>query len=59
MADTRVSNKSNLIAPSIQGGNWDNSIGPEIVWNTGFVDSYGSFLNALSVERHVSYPPFP
>ena len=38
--------KNNLIAPSVTTG-WT----PEMVWDTGFMDAYGQYLNALTVER--------
>lgn len=47
-ADTQISNRNNiLIGPSVSSGDWT----PEQVWDTGFVDSYGSSLGYLSVEQ--------
>ncbi|KAI0643303.1 hypothetical protein C8Q79DRAFT_915544 [Trametes meyenii] len=55
--DDKVSNKKTLIAPSIQGGNWqapDGSkpLGAELVWDTGFVQAYDQYLSALAVEHY-------
>ncbi|KAI0668268.1 hypothetical protein C8Q78DRAFT_1099695 [Trametes maxima] len=55
--DIKVNNKKTLIAPSIQGGNWqapDGSkpLGAELVWDTGFVQAYDQYLSALAVEHY-------
>ncbi|KAI0739382.1 glycoside hydrolase family 79 protein [Daedaleopsis nitida] len=59
MTEAKVTKKNNLIAPSTQGNNWADAngqrpLGPDLVWDTGFLDSYGQFLNALSVEHYPS-----
>lgn len=40
-------NRRLLIGPNIATGDWT----PEMVWNTGFVDSYNENLAFLSVEQ--------
>lgn len=45
-ADTNISNKTMLIAPSVSV-NWT----PEQIWDTGFIDSYNQSLGILSVEK--------
>lgn len=49
--DEHVSNRGLLIGPNINTGDWT----PEMVWNTGFVDSYSSNLAYLAVEQYVIY----
>jgi len=39
--------KLNLIAPNLQG-TWT----PEMVWNTGFLTTYGSNMSAIAVEHY-------
>ncbi len=46
LSNDQVPIKNNLIAPSVTSG-WT----PEQVWDTGFMDAYGQYLNALTVER--------
>ncbi|KAI0750899.1 glycoside hydrolase family 79 protein [Daedaleopsis nitida] len=48
-SDSQIPVKNNLIAPSVTSG-WT----PEMVWDTGFIDAYGQYLSALSVERYSS-----
>ncbi|CDO73856.1 Glycoside Hydrolase Family 79 protein [Trametes cinnabarina] len=53
--DAKITNKKSLIAPSTAGGNWpvgQSVLGPEPVWNTGFVQAYDQWLSALAVERY-------
>lgn len=45
--DTSIPNKGILIGPNVNTGEWT----PEMVWNTGFVDSYSSSLGYLAVEQ--------
>ncbi|KAH9914072.1 glycoside hydrolase family 79 protein [Epithele typhae] len=47
-ADSKVSNKNNLIAPNLASGNW----WPEDIWNTGFMEAYGSSLQYLAMEHY-------
>ncbi|KAI0774365.1 glycoside hydrolase family 79 protein [Fomes fomentarius] len=49
LSNDQVPIKNNLIAPSVTSG-WT----PEQVWDTGFIDAYGQYLNALTVERYAS-----
>ena len=46
-ADAGIPNKNMLIGPSVATGPWT----PEDVWNTGFIQTYGPHLFALSVEQ--------
>ncbi|TFK48176.1 hypothetical protein OE88DRAFT_1635030 [Heliocybe sulcata] len=46
--DNSVSNKNNLIAPNLASGDWT----PEMVWDTGFINTYTSNLGALAVEHY-------
>ncbi|KIM41887.1 glycoside hydrolase family 79 protein [Hebeloma cylindrosporum] len=46
--DEHVSNRGLLIGPNVNTGDWT----PEMVWNTGFVDSYSSNLAYLAVEHY-------
>ena len=39
--------KNMLISPSVATGPWT----PEQVWDTGFLDTYNSYLSALAVEQ--------
>ncbi|KAI0659525.1 glycoside hydrolase superfamily [Cubamyces menziesii] len=45
--DAKIKSKNKLIAPSVQG-QWT----PEDVWNTGFLDSYGSSLDVIAMEHY-------
>jgi len=47
--DEHVINRRLLIGPNVNTGQWT----PEMVWNTGFVDSYSSNLAYLAVEQCV------
>ena len=47
--DAKIKSKNKLIAPSVQG-QWT----PEDVWNTGFLDSYGSSLDVIAMEQYVA-----
>ncbi|KAF8952441.1 hypothetical protein BDZ97DRAFT_1640845, partial [Flammula alnicola] len=47
--DANVPNKNLLIGPNVNSGDWT----PEMVWNTGFVDSYSQSLAYLAVEQYV------
>ncbi|KAJ6599975.1 glycoside hydrolase family 79 protein [Mycena vulgaris] len=47
-ADDAVPVKNNLIGPSVATGDWT----PEMVWDTGFIDSYSANLMALAVEHY-------
>ena len=53
-ADSGIPNKNMLICPSVATGAWT----PELVWDTGFINTYGSYLTALAVEQYVSVIPF-
>ena len=46
-ADSGIPNKNMLICPSVATGAWT----PELVWDTGFINTYGSYLTALAVEQ--------
>ncbi|KAF9555149.1 hypothetical protein CPC08DRAFT_145293 [Agrocybe pediades] len=46
--DAHLTNRNLLIGPSVSTGDWT----PEMVWNTGFVDSYSNNLAFLSVEHY-------
>ncbi|KAI0651080.1 glycoside hydrolase family 79 protein [Trametes meyenii] len=46
-ADSQVPIKNNIIAPSVSG-TW----APELIWDTGFVEAYTSYLSHLAVERY-------
>jgi hypothetical protein len=46
-ADNGIPNKNMLICPSVATGPWS----PEQVWDTGFIDTYKSYLTALAVEQ--------
>jgi hypothetical protein len=46
-ADPGITRKNMLICPSVATGAWT----PEQVWDTGFIQTYGQFLAALSVEQ--------
>ena len=50
--DEHISNRGLLIGPNINTGDWT----PEMVWNTGFVDSYSPNLAYLAVEQYISNP---
>ena len=45
--DPQISNRSMLIAPSVATGTWT----PEMVWNTGFIQTYSQYLAYLAVEQ--------
>jgi hypothetical protein len=45
--DEHVVNQRLLIGPNIATGDWT----PEMVWNTGFVDTFSSNLAYLAVEQ--------
>ena len=51
--DEHSVNRGLLIGPNVNTGAWT----PEMVWNTGFVDSYSSNLAYLAVEQRVANPP--
>ena len=40
----------------MQGADWGPR--PEAVWDTGFVQAYDQYLNALSVEQYVPLHAF-
>ena len=46
-ADSGIPNKNMLIGPSVATGPWT----PELVWDTGFINTYSSYLFALAVEQ--------
>lgn len=46
-SNTDIHNKTNLIGPSLSLANWQM----EQVWDTPFLQDYGSQLSALSVEK--------
>ncbi len=46
-SDSQVPVKNNLIAPSVSSSGWT----PEQVWDTGFVEAYSDYLQALAVEQ--------
>ena len=46
-ADSLITVKNRVIAPSTSYAQWS----PEQVWDTGFVDAYGSYLSHLAVEQ--------
>jgi hypothetical protein len=46
-ANSGIPNKNMLICPSVATGPWT----PEQVWDTGFIDTYNSYLSALAVEQ--------
>ena len=48
--DANVKNQNLLIGPNIASGPWT----PEMVWNTGFVQTYSPQLAYLAVEQCVS-----
>lgn len=48
-SDSQVPVKNNLIAPSVSSSGWT----PEQVWDTGFVEAYSDYLQALAVEQYV------
>ncbi|KDR78254.1 hypothetical protein GALMADRAFT_266767 [Galerina marginata CBS 339.88] len=48
--DINLPNKGLLIGPSVSSAAWS----PEMVWDTGFVDSYSAQLAFLSVEHYPS-----
>jgi len=50
--DQHISNRGLLIGPNINTGDWT----PEMVWNTGFVDSYSPNLAYLAVEQYIFNP---
>lgn len=50
--DKHVVNQDLLVAPNINPSGWT----PEMVWDTGFVDSYSQNLAYLAVEQYVRYP---
>jgi hypothetical protein len=50
--DEHITNRGLLIGPNVNTGEWS----PEMVWNTGFVDSYSSNLAYLAVEQCVPKP---
>ena len=52
-ADSGIPNKNMLIGPSVATGPWT----PELVWDTGFINTYSDYLFALAVEQYVI--PFP
>lgn len=47
--DANIPTKNNLIAPNL-AGTW----APELIWNTGFIQSFTSSLGALAVEHYPS-----
>lgn len=49
--DANIKTLNNLIGPSVATGDWT----PEMVWDTGFVDTYSDNLAYLSVEQYVFY----
>ncbi|RDX55721.1 glycoside hydrolase family 79 protein [Lentinus brumalis] len=49
-SDSQVPVKNNLIAPSVSSSGWT----PEQVWDTGFVEAYSDYLQALAVEHYPS-----
>ncbi|KAK0200670.1 hypothetical protein DFS33DRAFT_1266366 [Desarmillaria ectypa] len=49
-SDANIKNRNNLIGPSVATGDWT----PEMVWDTGFVDTYNDNLAYLSVEHYPS-----
>jgi hypothetical protein len=52
--DSNIRNQDLLIGPNIATGAWS----PEMVWNTGFVQSYSPNLAYLAVEQCVTPLPF-
>ncbi|PBK86027.1 hypothetical protein ARMGADRAFT_541303 [Armillaria gallica] len=48
--DANIKTLNNLIGPSVATGDWT----PEMVWDTGFVDTYSDNLAYLSVEHYPS-----
>ncbi|KAF9484215.1 glycoside hydrolase family 79 protein [Pholiota conissans] len=46
--DGNIPNQNLLIGPNVNSGDWT----PEMVWNTGFVDSYSTNLAYLAVEHY-------
>jgi hypothetical protein len=54
-SDSNVRNQNLLIGPNIATGAWT----PEMVWNTGFVQSYSPQLAYLAVEQCVSLFFYP
>ena len=46
--DEHVVNQRLLIGPNIATGDWT----PEMVWNTGFVDTFSTNLAYLAVEQY-------
>ena len=46
-SDSGIPNKNMLICPSVATGAWT----PENVWDTGFINTYSSYLSALAVEQ--------
>jgi hypothetical protein len=45
--DAHAKNRNILIGPSIATGDWT----PEVIWNTGFVDTFAQNLITLTVEQ--------
>ncbi|KAK0433146.1 hypothetical protein EV421DRAFT_1892992 [Armillaria borealis] len=48
--DANIKTLNNLIGPSVATGDWT----PEMMWDTGFVDTYSDNLAYLSVEHYPS-----
>lgn len=48
-ANPKITNKNNLIGPSVSSVGWS----PEQVWEAGYLDTFGSSLRILTVERSV------
>jgi len=49
--DSDIGVKTNLVAPSVAGTDGFSNWTPESVFETGFLDNYGQYLNTLSVEQ--------
>lgn len=49
-ANDRITNKNMLIGPSLASGPWT----PESVWDTGYLDAYGQYLTAVTMEQCVT-----
>ena len=45
----KITRSNNIIAPSLQG-TWS----PESVWDTGYLDAYGSAISVLAMEQCVT-----
>ncbi|KAF9458514.1 glycoside hydrolase family 79 protein [Collybia nuda] len=49
-ANDRITNKNMLIGPSLASGPWQ----PKAVWDTGYLDAYGQYLHAITMEHYPS-----